>query len=168
MQGYIQIYTGNGKGKTTAALGQAIRAVGAGKKVFFAQFVKGQPYSELEALKRFPEINIKQYGLGCFIEKEPSENDINAAEKGLKEVAETVLNNQYDLVIMDEIFIALYYKLINLADLKKIIDQKPKQMEIIMTGRYAPPTMLEIANLVTEMKEIKHYFNNGIMARKRI
>lgn len=168
MQGYIQIYTGNGKGKTTAAIGQAIRAAGAGKKVFIAQFVKGQQYSELNALLLFPEIDIKQYGLKCFIIDKPTKNDIKAAEKGLKEVADIVVNNQYDIVIMDEIFIALFYKLINLAALKKLIKDKPQPMEIIMTGRYAPTELIEIADLVTEMKEIKHYFNNGIIARKGI
>jgi len=168
MPGYIHLYTGNGKGKTTAALGLALRAAGAGKSVFIAQFVKGMFYSELNALKRFPEISLKQYGLDCFIVKKPTQNDIAAARKGLDEVAEIILKDKYDILILDEICIALHYHLFEVDEVIALLNAKPAAMEIVMTGRYAPPELFEVADLVTEMKEIKHYYNKGIEARKGI
>jgi len=168
MKGYIHLYTGNGKGKTTAALGLALRAAGAGKMVFIAQFVKGMHYSELNSLKCFPEIALKQYGLDCFIENQPTENDIQAARKGLEEISIMIMGNQYDVIILDEVCIALYYHLFETQELISILLKKPEAMEIILTGRYAPPELFEIADLVTEMKEIKHYYTKGILARKGI
>ncbi len=168
MKGFIHLYTGNGKGKTTAALGLALRAVGAGKRVFIAQFVKGMHYAELDALKRFPEIELKQYGLDCFIENQPTEKDILAARKGLEEVTVMVLGNRYDVIILDEVCIALYYHLFETEELTSILLKKPEAMEIILTGRYAPPELFEISDLVTEMKEIKHYYSKGVLARKGI
>lgn len=167
-KGYIHLYTGNGKGKTTAALGIALRAVGAGKTVFMGQFVKGMHYAELDAIKRFPEITIKQYGLDCFIVNEPTEKDIKAAQNGLNEVKSIILNNQHDIVILDEICIALYYQLFTIAEVINVLQQKPEQMELILTGRYAPKELYEYADLITEMKEIKHYYHQGIQARKGI
>ncbi|NLJ06404.1 MAG: cob(I)yrinic acid a,c-diamide adenosyltransferase [Sphingobacteriales bacterium] len=167
-KGYIHLYTGNGKGKTTAALGLALRAVGAGKRVFIGQFVKGMHYAEIDALKRFSEIEIKQYGLDCFIKKEPTEKDIKAAQIGLREVTEMILENKYDIVVMDEVCIALHYHLFDLNDIIKILQKKPVSMEIILTGRYAPAKLYELADLITEMKEIKHYYNKGVQARKGI
>jgi len=166
--GYIHLYTGNGKGKTTAAIGLAIRAVGAGKKVYIAQFVKGKHYAEIDALKRFPEINLIQYGLDCFIENEPTQKDIEAAQKGLRDVKSIILDNKYDLVIADELCIALHYNLFPLNEVINMLQQKPKALEIIITGRYAPDELYKIADLVTEMKEIKHYYSNGVQARKGI
>jgi len=168
MMGYIHLYTGNGKGKTTAALGLAIRAVGAGKKVFIAQFVKGMHYAELDALERFPEIELKQYGLDCFIENQPTYEDILAARQGLIEVISIIKNYQYDMVILDEVCIALHYHLFETEELISILLKKPEAMEIILTGRYAPPELFEIADLVTEMNEIKHYYTKGVLARKGI
>ena len=167
-RGYIHLYTGNGKGKTTAALGLAIRAAGAGKKVFIAQFVKGMPYAEHKALKRFPEIEVKQYGLDCFIEKEPTREDIMAAQTGLNEVSEIVQKNACDVLILDEACIALHYKLFELNEIIHLLREKPASMEIILTGRYAPKELMDKADLVTEMKEIKHYYTKGIQARKGI
>jgi cob(I)alamin adenosyltransferase len=166
--GYIHLYTGDGKGKTTAALGLALRAAGAGKKVFIAQFVKGMHYAELDALKRFPEIELKQYGLDCFIENQPTEKDIKAARKGLDEVTVMIFENQYDVIILDEVCIALYYHLFETEELISVLLKKPDSMEIVLTGRYAPPELFEIADLVTEMKEIKHYYTQGVLARKGI
>ncbi len=165
MAGYIHLYTGNGKGKTTAAFGLALRAVGAGMKIFIAQFVKGMHYAELDAIKRFPEIELKQYGLDCFIDNEPTEIDIQAARKGLEEVADVFLKNQFDMVILDEVCIALYYNLFETEELLAVLKEKPESMEIILTGRYAPPELFKIADLVTEMKEIKHYYTRGVQAR---
>ncbi len=168
MQGYIHLYTGNGKGKTTAAIGLAVRAVGAGKRVFIAQFVKGMHYAELDALKRFPEIELKQFGLDCFIVNQPTEKDISAARTGLQEVARIISGNQFDLVILDEVCIALHYHLFEVEELISILNARPLEMEIVMTGRYAPLRLFEVADLITEMKEVKHYYTKGVEARAGI
>ena len=166
MKGCIQVYTGNGKGKTTAALGVALRAAGAGKKIFMAQFVKGMVYSELKAIRQFfPMVEIRQYGRDCFIYNEPEQADIDAAVKGLKETSDIILSGKYDIIILDEANIAVYYKLFSAADLIGTIKQKPDETEIIVTGRYAAPELIEAADLVTEMMEIKHYYNKGVEAR---
>lgn len=169
MKSYFQVYTGNGKGKTTAAFGLSLRAVGAGKKVYFAQFVKGKTYSEIEAVKKFiPAITIKQYGLGCFIVKEPTQVDIQSAQEGLKEVTGIMQSGDYDLVVLDEANIAVFYKLFTVEELILAIQKRNPKTEIVVTGRYAAPELIEIADLVTEMMEIKHYYNNGVDARKGI
>lgn len=169
MEGYVQVYTGNGKGKTTAAIGLAVRAAGANLKVYIAQFVKGMHYSELDSLKRFEDlITIKQYGRDCFIFNDPKEEDIQCARDGLKEVENIIMSGEYDVVILDEINIALYYKLFPLEDVIRLIKNKPKHVELVLTGRYAPEEIIELADLVTEMREIKHYYEKGIMARSGI
>jgi len=169
MKGYIQVYTGNGKGKTTAAFGLALRAAGAGMKVFISQFVKGMEYSELEAIKRFDDlITLKQFGRGCFIYEKPEEEDIKLAAAGLKETKEIIISGKYDLVILDEANIAVYYNLFSAQDLLNVMDKKPEQVELVITGRYADPKVIERADLVTEMKEIKHYYSNGVTARRGI
>lgn len=167
MKGYIQVYTGNGKGKTTAALGLALRATGAGKKVFIAQFVKGRKYSETEALKKYlPHVAIKQYGRGCFIVREPEKEDIKAAQRGLEEVRKIISEGKYDMVVLDEANIAIHYKLYTVNELIDVLDNRKEETEIIITGRYAPQILIEKADLVTEMKEIKHYYSSGIQARE--
>ncbi len=168
MKGYIHLYTGNGKGKTSAAIGLAIRAAGAGKKVFIGQFVKGMPYSELNAFKLHNNITIKQYGRACFIEKEPSEEDIFAAQNALKDMAIIIAENKYDMLILDEVTIALYYKLFSIEAILTLIKSKPVEMELILTGRKAPAELYDVADLITEMKEIKHYYNDGVEAREGI
>ncbi|MEA5006292.1 Cob(I)yrinic acid a,c-diamide adenosyltransferase [bioreactor metagenome] len=169
MNGYIQVYTGNGKGKTTAALGLSIRAVGARKKVFFGQFVKGKYYSEVEFIKNnIPEITIKQFGLGCFIVNSPTSKDIEAAQKGLMEVSSILESGKYDVVVLDEANIAIYYNLFSVDDLINVISKRKDETEIIITGRYAPDKLLELADLVTEMKEIKHYYTKDVEAREGI
>ncbi len=167
-KGYVQIYTGNGKGKTTAALGLSLRAVCAGKTVFFGQFVKGMKYSELKANELLDNFEIKQYGRDCFIHKDPDEEDIRLAREGLRELSEKISSNQYDVVVMDELNIALYYKLFDVQEVIKILKSKSPKTEIIITGRYAPEELIEIADLVTEMKEIKHYYQQGVIARDGI
>ena len=169
MKGRIHVYTGNGKGKTTAAFGLALRAVGAGLKVFIGQFVKGKTYNENVAIARhLKNVTVKQYGLGCFIVNSPTEDDIKAARKGLDEMRKIIQKGKYDMVIMDEVNIALYYKLIDIEDLLEIIKNKPEYVELVLTGRYAPQELIDKADLVTEMKEIKHYYRKGIEARKGI
>ena len=169
MKGYVQVYTGDGKGKTTAALGLSLRAAGAKLKVFIAQFVKGIEYSELKAIKRYDDfITLKQYGRDSFIHGEPSKEDFAAAKKGFDELKDAILSGEYSLVIIDEANIAIYYKLFSVEDLISLIDEKPGHVEIVITGRKADPKIIERADLVTEMKEIKHYYNNGVKARKGI
>ena len=169
MRGYTQVYTGDGKGKTTAALGLALRAAGAGLKVYFAQFVKGMDYSELKALKKLSEfIVVKQYGRDCFIYRKPKEEDKKLAQEGLKEVREIISSGQYQVVILDEANIATYFGLFSPDDLLDLIRQKPDEIEIIITGRNADPKIIAAADLVTEMKEIKHYYQKGIQAREGI
>ena len=169
MKGLVHVYTGNGKGKTTAAFGLALRSVGAGMKVFIGQFVKGKQYNENLAVARYlKNITVKQYGLGCFIVNTPTEDDIRAAGKGLGEMRKIIQEGKHDLVIMDEVNIALFYKLIDVNQLIETIKAKPDHVELVLTGRYAPQEIIDIADLVTEMKEVKHYYQQGIEARDGI
>jgi len=163
------VYTGDGKGKTTAAFGLALRAVGAGMKVFIAQFVKGMRYSELDAVQLLSDqITLKQYGRGCFIHNEPTEEDIQAARNGLREASERMTSGDFDLVILDEANIATRYALFSVDELLATIDARPDNVELVITGRNADPRVIERADLVTEMREVKHYFTNGVAAREGI
>jgi cob(I)alamin adenosyltransferase len=169
MKGYVQVYTGDGKGKTTAALGLAVRAFGAGLNIYMAQFVKGMKYSEQETFKVLAEhLTVKQYGRGCFIKGEPTDEDVKAAGEGLKEVREIMLSGKYQVLILDEANIATFYNLFSVDDLLEIINDKPDNMELVITGRRADPRIIEAADLVTEMREIKHYYNEGVVARAGI
>jgi len=166
MRGFIQVYTGDGKGKTTAALGLALRAAGAGLKVFIGQFVKGAAYSEIKILHQLEEnITVRQYGRRCFIKDQPDEEDIRRAQDGLSEVDSVIQSGTYDLVILDEANIAVYFKLFSVEDLLSVVQNRPKKVEIVITGRKADPKLIEVADLVTEMKEVKHYYRQGITAR---
>ncbi|WFD08859.1 cob(I)yrinic acid a,c-diamide adenosyltransferase [Tepidibacter hydrothermalis] len=167
-KGYIHVYTGNGKGKTTAALGLSLRAVCAGKKVFFGQFVKGMKYSEVKALEYLPNFEMEQFGLNCFIYNEPNRDDIEVARKGLQRIKDIINSGEYDVVVLDEVNIALYYKLFDVDEVLEILKNRPKNIEVICTGRFAKEELIEIADLVTEMKEVKHYYNEGVMAREGI
>ena len=169
MKGFIHVYTGNGKGKTTAALGLALRAAGAGKEVFIAQFIKGRIYSEIVFIQKFiPNISIKQYGLRCFIVKNPTLKDIEAARNGLVEISAVIKSGKYDVVVLDEANIAVYYNLFSVEELIETILKKKDGTEIVVTGRYAHEKLIGIADLVTDMKEVKHYYSRGIQARKGI
>jgi cob(I)alamin adenosyltransferase len=166
MKGYVQVYTGDGKGKTTAALGLSLRAAGAGLKVFIAQFIKMGDYSEIKALDRFSDlITIEQYGLGRFIKGKPSADDISAAVKGLEKVRNILNAAQHDVVILEEANVAVLCGLFSTDDILRLIDSKPDTVELIITGRGADPRVLEKADLITEMKCIKHYYENGVSAR---
>ncbi|SHJ61096.1 cob(I)yrinic acid a,c-diamide adenosyltransferase [Paramaledivibacter caminithermalis] len=167
-KGYIHIYTGEGKGKTTAALGLALRAACAGKKVYMGQFVKGMKYSEVKAEEYLPNFRIEQLGRSCFIDRVPEQEDIDAAQNGLKKCSDILSKGEYDVVILDEVNIALYFKLFLVEDVIEMLKQKSPHVEVVLTGRYAPKELIEIADLVTEMKEIKHYYTKGVMARKGI
>lgn len=164
-KGYIQVYTGNGKGKTTAALGVALRAVCAGNKVFFGQFMKGQDYSEKKAPECLSGLTMEQFGGKCFINGKPTEKDISDAKTGLKRMEEVLSSGQYDLVVFDEINTALFFKLVTVEEVMAVLDRKPEKTEVVLTGRYAPQEIIDRADLCTEMREIKHYYNAGVDAR---
>ena len=169
MKGYVQVYTGEGKGKTTAALGLALRAAGAGLNVYFAPFAKGMKSSEIESIKRLSDqITIRQYGNVSFINGTPKEEDISAARIGLIEAKESMLSGRYQVIILDEANIAAYYNLFSAEELLALVRLKPYDVELVITGRYADPKIIEAADLVTEMKDIKHYYRNGISARDGI
>jgi len=169
MKGYVHVYTGDGKGKTTAAFGLALRAVGAGMKVYIAQFVKGMEYSELHVIEKFEgQIVLKQFGRDCFIYKDPEEADIEAAREGLEESRKAIQSGQYQMVILDEANIATFYNLFSVDELLELINNKPDEVEIIITGRRADQKIIDTADLVTEMREIKHYYRQGVEARKGI
>ena len=168
-RGYVQVYTGDGKGKTTAAIGLALRAAGAGLRVFIAQFVKSGRYSEIEALDRLAgQITCRQYGRGCWLRGQPSDQDIEVARTGYQEVREVIRSSVYQVVILDEANIATWFKLIAVNDLLALIDTKPDTVELVFTGRRADPRLIERADLVTEMREVKHYYRQGTLARKGI
>jgi len=168
-KGYVQVYTGDGKGKTTATLGLAVRAAGAGLKVFFAQFVKGAEYSEIKALQRYCDlITLKQYGRGCFIRQEPAEEDRRLALAGLEEVEKIMLSGEYRVIILDEINIATHFSLFPVERVLELIAKKPADVELVLTGRSADPRVIEVADLVTEMREIRHYYQQGVKAREGI
>jgi len=165
-KGYVQVYTGDGKGKTTAALGLAIRAAGAGSKVFIAQFLKKGDYSEIKALERFSDlITVEQFGLGRFVRGKPAPEDIAAAHKGLEIIKKILASGKHQMVILDEANVAAVCGLVSIDDLLAVIEQKPPHVELILTGRGAAPQVIERADLVSEVKAIKHYFNNGVKAR---
>jgi len=168
-KGYIHIYTGPGKGKTTAALGLGLRAAGAGLKVHMIQFMKGRRYSELDAVEKIPNFTISQHGRDEFVSKEnPEQIDIDLAQKGFVKAQEIIKNGKYDMVILDEINVAIDYNLVPLDDLLKLIEEKPEKLELILTGRHAHPELVKIADLATEMLEIKHPYQNGVQARKGV
>jgi cob(I)alamin adenosyltransferase len=167
MIGYVQVYTGDGQGKTTAAMGLALRAAGAGLKVFIAQFVKSEKYSEIFALERFPElITCRQYGSGCWLQGRPGDEDVRLATSALEDVRRIVAAGEHDVVILDEANIATYFGLLTVDDLTALIDIKPPGVELVFTGRKADPKLIERADLVSEMREVKHYYQQGVLARK--
>lgn len=170
-KGYVQVYTGNGKGKTTAALGLTLRAVAHGMKVYIAQFLKGQDYGELYVLReRMGDlVAIEQFGTPRFVKTgQISDEDYELAEKGLERVKEALFGEDYKIVIMEEANVAMYLGLLDKKDVLEIIKNKPEDRELILTGRYAPEEVIEAADLVTEMREVKHYYQRGVMARPGI
>jgi len=169
-EGYIQIYTGNGKGKTTASLGVALRILGAGGRVFYAQFIKGKKLSsEFNILQKFNDSFVyKSFGRGRFIKGKPSQEDIALAVEGLKACTEALSTGEYDLVVMDELNGAVKCGLLNIQDVMTAIKKKESKTELIITGRNAPQELIESASLITEMKQIKHYFEQGVTARTGI
>ena len=174
-KGYIHIYTGNGKGKTTAAFGLAVRALCAGKNVFIGQFVKSMKYNEtrIETLfdgrnPAFGKVCIKQFGRGCFIGAQPEAADIEMAKEGLCRCAELLACGEYDVVILDELTIALHFGLLTADAVIDALRHKAERVEAVVTGRYAPQSLIDIADVVTDMREVKHYYRQGVLSRDGI
>lgn len=168
MKGYVQVYTGNGKGKTTAGLGLAVRAAGADLEVFVGQFLKQGNYSEILALSRFDNVTVEQFGMGKFVRGMPSEKEIAAARAGYARLCDVLTAGAHDLVIVDEGNVAVTCGLVSEAEILALIDLKQENVELVITGRGALPSVVARADLVTEMKEIKHYFHQGVAARRGI
>ena len=166
--GTVQLYTGDGKGKTTAALGCALRAIGHGARVYMIQFMKGDPkYGELKV--KVPRLKIVQSGLSTFVDRQnPSEEDKAHARKGLELAKNAISSGKYDMVILDEVNVAVDYGLIPLDELVMTIRLRPNGVEVILTGRYAHEKLIDLADLVSEVKEVKHHFRKGIQAREGI
>jgi cob(I)alamin adenosyltransferase len=171
-RGTVQVYTGNGKGKTTAALGTALRAAGWGMRTYMGQFMKGQHYGELDTIRtRLKDlITIEQFGKKSFIHvgRKPSRRDLELARRALEACRSAMLSGRYALVILDEVNVAVFFKLLDEKDVHELLDARPEEVEVILTGRYAPESFLERADLVTEMREVKHHFAAGIKARNGI
>lgn len=164
----IQVYTGCGKGKTTAAFGLALRAAGAGFCVYICQFAKGCYYSELSALKKIRNIKIEQFGRSSFIRGRPKKKDMELASEGLRRAEEAILNKKFRLVVLDEINIALKLGLLSIKEVLRILKSAPVNKEIVLTGRYAPSQIVRVADLVSRIEEVKHYYRKGVRARKGI
>jgi cob(I)alamin adenosyltransferase len=169
-RGLVQVYTGDGKGKSSAAFGLALRAIGRGLKVYIIQFIKGGfDYGELYIVDKLPNLTLRAFGRGKFVtEKPPAKVDIEFAEEALALAEKVVKSGEYDIVILDEINVALHLKLVEIEKVLEIVKKKPKHVELVLTGRHAPAEIVEAAELVTEMREVKHPYNKGFEARKGI
>jgi cob(I)alamin adenosyltransferase len=169
-KGLVIVMTGNGKGKTTAAFGQALRAIGQGYNVFVLQFMKGRKYGEFIAAEKYlPHLTIRMSGLDSFVMRDnPAAIDIDLAKKGLDAAQKAIMSGKYDMVILDEINVALDFKLIALTEVIQLIKNKPENLDLILTGRYAPPEIIELADTVSEVKEVKHHYKAGIKDRAGI
>jgi len=167
-KGYVQIYCGNGKGKTTAALGLSLRTLLSGGSVYFAQFFKGIETAEQGLCTQCDRFVMDQFGTGKFIMGEPGSEDIRAAKRGFDFSRDVLSSGFFNLVVLDEILLCLYYQMITADEIIGMILSRHKGVEVIMTGRRAPQELLMIADLVTEMKKVKHYYDHGVCARKGI
>ena len=170
-QGFVQVYTGNGKSKTTATIGQAVRALGSQLKVLLVQFMKDYPYGEVTVLENLsPHLKLRRYGNDSFVfQKRPPSQDLkDQVKQGLDQALADMRGGLFDVVILDEVCVSVYFGLLSEEEVMAFIKQKPHQVELILTGRYCPKGILDAADLVTEMKEIKHYYQQGILARKGI
>jgi len=169
-KGLVQVYTGDGKGKTSAAFGLALRAVGRGLKVYIIQFIKGGfDYGELYVVGKIPNLKMATFGRGKFItEVPPSDKDVKMVREAFKLAKKVVKSGEYDVVVLDEVNMALNLKMISIDEVLDLIKNKPKHVELILTGRYAPVQIIDAADLVTEMKEVKHPYAQGVPPRKGI
>lgn len=168
-EGYVQVYTGEGKGKTTAALGLALRASGRDLPVYIGQFMKGQDYGELHALKRLPQVTHEQYGDPGWVYKgKVTEAQRLHAEEGFAKAREAVMSGRYKIVILDELNMALWFELVSLDAVLELLEARPSGVELVLTGRRAAPEVIARADLVTEMREVKHYYTQGVPGRAGI
>ncbi len=170
-KGFIQVYTGNGKGKTTAAIGQVVRSAGFGLRTYFVMFMKEFPYNEVKSLEKLKDfITIVQVGKDDFVYKKvpPSEEEKSKIKNALNEVKTKMLCGEFDFIVLDEIFVSIYFGLISTEEAISFIAAKPDNVELILTGRYCPQEIIDKADLVTEMKEVKHYYEKGVLARRGI
>lgn len=169
-KGLTQVYTGNGKGKTSAAFGSALRAIGRDLKVYVIQFIKGGfDYGELHSVDQLPNLKVRAFGRGKFItEMPPKDEDFKLAKEALELAQQIVRSGEYDIVILDEINVALSLRLVAVETVVELIKNKPGHVELILTGRNAPPEIIAVADLVTEMTEIKHPYTQGLQPRKGI
>ena len=167
-KGLVHIYTGPGKGKTTAAIGLAVRAAGAGMRVLIQQFIKGMPYSELKTIRGMRSVTLRQCGRRCFIRNEPSAKDLECAVAGWKDVVRDIASRRYDLVILDEVNVAMDLGLVDPREVSELIRAKPARTELVLTGRDCPRELYDQADYVTEMHEVKHPYTRGVKARKGI
>lgn len=169
-KGLVQVYTGNGKGKTSAAFGLALRAAGRGLKVYIIQFIKGGfDYGELYVIEKIPNITLKAFGRGKFVTAKPPDNeDVKLAKEALKLANGIVKSGEYDVIILDEVNVALSLGLIGLEEVLTLIETRPVHVELVLTGRSVPGEIVKVADLVTEMKEVKHPYSKGLPARKGI
>jgi len=169
-KGLVIVITGSGKGKTTAAFGQALRAIGQGYKVFVMQFMKGRKYGEFIAAEKYlPHLTIRMSGLDSFVMRDnPAAIDIELAQKGLNEAKKAIKSGKYDMVILDEINVALDFKLIALTEVIELIKNKPANLDLILTGRYASKKIIKLADTVSEVLDVKHHYNSGIKDRAGI
>jgi cob(I)alamin adenosyltransferase len=169
-RGLVQVYTGDGKGKTTAALGLALRAAGHGFHVHIVQFMKGWPdYGELTALKHVPNITLVQFGRAEFVDPErPAAEDRRRAQEAWQHSLDALQDGRYDVVVLDEINVALDFGLVSLEQVLELLDARPSHVELVLTGRKAHPQVIERADLVTEMRSIKHPYDAGVAARKGV
>jgi len=163
----LQVYTGDGKGKTTAAFGLALRAVGHGWRVLVIQFMKGDPsYGEVQAARQLPGLEVKQFGLPTFVERgNPKPEDIALARQGMAAADQALRSGKYQLVILDEINVAVDYGLVRLEDLVALIERCPREVELVLTGRSAKRPVIERADLVSEVRNVKHPFDRGVVSR---
>ncbi len=169
-RGLVIVITGNGKGKTTSAFGQALRAVGQGYKVFIMQFMKGRDYGEYVAAEKYlPRLTVRRSGLDSFVMRDnPAPVDIELARQGFEIAKKAILSEKYDMVILDEINVAVDFKLIPLSDVLDLISNRPASVDLILTGRYAPKALIKLADTVSEVKEIKHHYAAGVKDRAGI
>ncbi len=168
-RGYVHVYTGDGKGKTTAAIGLALRAAGTGLHTAIVAFMKNGDGGEFSLLKRFSDrIRIAYHGSGCLIHGIPVKNEVIRAQRGVTAIQQLINCRQYDLIILDEANMAAACRLITVDDLLALIRSKPPELELVLTGRYAHPDVIAAADLVTEMQEVKHYYREGVQARPGI
>lgn len=169
-QGLLIVNTGNGKGKTTAALGQAFRAVGHGFRVCFLQFLKGSwKYGELEAAKRFEDLmEIRALGKGFTWQSEDLNEDIQSARDAWDLAKQVIASGKFKMVVLDELTYLITYGMVPEEDILNTFRNRPPELHIVVTGRDASPGLIELADLVTEMNEIKHPFRNGIKAQRGI